>query len=134
MQDQPQPPAPLNRPSLPEVPDIPPFLRGATPDEKALAEQQGFTNRNLEEIAGRNEHRRSEKLRDHVARAAVCLFWFGVGIAGIAVGITAWHDLAPESWGWLSKAQLDKLHAMLLSGAVASALGAYAQRYFGKSN
>lgn len=96
--------------------------------------RRAFTNKDLDEIAGRNEHRRGESMRDHVARAAVCLFWFGVVLVGIAVAIVAWHDLAPENWGWLGKNQLDKLHAMLLSGAVSSALGAYAQRYFGKSN
>jgi hypothetical protein len=80
-----------------------------------------------------NQHD-GEALRDHVARAAVCLFWFGAALVVIGILIAAWHDLAPETWSWLSKGQLEKLHAMLLSGAVSSALGAYTQRYFGESN
>lgn len=36
--------------------------------------------------------------------------------------VVTWHHLTPESWHWLDDTDLSKLHSVLFSGAVVSAI------------
>lgn len=130
MPEPPLPPEPED--ALPEIPALPEFLQG-TPDRKAYAESAGFAHKNLEEVAGRNEHTRRQRLLENMSWAAVIMFWLGVAIVAAAVVSVAWHYLLPESFAWLSTRQLEKLQAMLLSGTVFSLISGYAARYLRKS-
>ena len=69
----------------------------------------------------------SEKLC--VDWAVIVLFWIFVGLAVLGIAIFAWHQMAPNAWGWLSERQLDKLQTILFSGALVGLGGHIARRY-----
>ena len=77
----------------------------------------------LEEQSKRSEHRRSERLRDHIHRAMVCLVWLILFLIVIAILVVSWHHLVPEGWCWLSAIQLGVL--FLFSGALVAGAARY---------
>lgn len=82
----------------------------------------------LESSGKKRDFRRDQLFKDHVNHAALAIFWMVV--FGIVWGIVAygWHLLMPESWHYLSKAQLDKVEAILAAAILSSALTGYANK------
>jgi hypothetical protein len=116
-------PANPARPQVPLEPFLPTMPEGV--NGNAQREARGFAAGNLEEISKRSEHRRSERFRDHISNAALCVIWVLFVLFMFAGTFLAWHYLMPRKWGWLEQDQLDTLRTIVFSGAITSTATAY---------
>lgn len=88
---------------------------------QAAAEAQSLQEKDLEDVARANDHRRKERVKDE--------FW-GIGVwiirvflIGTVIGtiVVFWHWLAPLKWHFLTDAQLDRLITIAVSIIASSA-------------
>jgi len=95
---------------------------------KAAREAIAYADGNLDRESKKNEHDRSEALRDTIH----ILFGYGLKGAfilyGLALVSVCWHYLMPENYGWLSTSQLHTVTTVVFSGAVTSRGGQYLSR------
>ena len=96
-----------------------------TGDQEGQKEAAAVAAGTLEIESKRAEHRRTERLRDHVNLAAIVAVWFFFFLFVLAIGVIAWHYLTPEKWAWLSDSQLTAVKTFLASSAVTGAAGRY---------
>ena len=76
----------------------------------------------LEQERKRNEHKRTESFRKIYSEG---INWTVRLIFGIIIAIllvVTWHHLMPEVLRWLEDEDLSRLHSVLFSGAVVSAV------------
>jgi hypothetical protein len=106
-------------PELAGTESEPASITGDTEGQKEAAAVAAGT---LEEESKRAEHRRTERLRNHVNVAAIAVVWIFFSLGIIAV---AWHYLMPEKYAWLSDSQLTALKTFLASGAITGTAGRY---------
>ena len=92
----------------------------------ATREALAYVDGNLARLSERNEHHRSEALRDNIHH----LFGWGLKGAfllyGLAVVAVCWHYLMP--WPWLTPDQLHTVTTVVLSGAITSKGSQYLSR------
>ena len=98
-------------------------------DQKAESEGIGFAYGTLDDDARRKEHGRREAWRDHVAAAALILFWLVIALLSASMMIYAIHTLTP--WQWLTDDQLDAIKGFLFSGSLVGFASTYAARNLG---
>ena len=96
-----------------------------TGDAESQKEAAAVAAGTLELESKRAEHRRTERIRDHVNMAAIFVVWFFFSLFVIAIGVVAWHYLTPERLAWLSDSQLTAVKTFLASGAVTGTAGRY---------
>jgi hypothetical protein len=97
-------------------------------DDKSIAEAKALSTGDLEKKASQNEHSRTERFRDHVARAIICLFW--VVFAGVILAGSIWffHLITPDKWHFLTPVQTDKIGNQLFGGIVSAFISGYAKK------
>lgn len=74
------------------------------------------------------EHGRHQVFRDHVNKAALCVFWTLIACVIFGVVVFAWHLLLPSSCHFLAEKQLDKLQTLLGAALLSSALTQYTNK------
>jgi hypothetical protein len=111
--------------TIPESADAGTEAASVTGDAKGQKEAAAVAAGTLEEESKRAEHHRTERLRDHVNRAAIFAVWFFFFLFVLAIGVIAWHYLMPEKCAWLSDSQLTAVKTFLASSAVTGAAGRY---------
>lgn len=81
----------------------------ASSDNFARMEESAITENRL------NEHRRDDRLHNHLHLATVCVIW-GVAI-GVSVMALVWlyHMVAPTQYAFLTETQFSRLNMALLS-------------------
>ncbi len=79
-------------------------------------------SRVYEQERKRNEHKRTESLRKICGNGINWIVISVIVIIIVILLIVTWHHLTPESWRWLDDSDLSKLHSVLFSGAVVSAV------------
>ena len=68
----------------------------------------------------KNDHRRSETTRNHMAWGTRAVIWLIVFVVISITFTVAWHHVLGNHFSWLSPDQLEQLRNFLLSGAVVS--------------
>jgi hypothetical protein len=107
---------------VPHAPDI------VESDNKSVKEAKALAQGSLEEEAKRNEHSRTERFRDHVAKAILIVFWI-VFVALVLAGMLwFWHLIMPESKHFLSSYQTDKIGNWLFGGMLSVFMNNYAKK------
>ncbi|MDQ6869142.1 MAG: hypothetical protein M3178_12355 [Pseudomonadota bacterium] len=96
-----------------------------TGDAEGQKEAAAVAAGTLEEESKRAEHRRTERLRNHVNRAAIAAVWLFFLLFAFGIVAVAWHYLTPEKYAWLSDSQLTTLKTFLASGAITGTAGRY---------
>jgi hypothetical protein len=61
--------------------------------------------------------------------AAIVFFWFLAALFAVAVGITAWNILAPQSARWLSDSDLGQLKALIVGVVLSRGTSAFVGKY-----
>lgn len=97
-------------------------------DSNSEREAQAIANSELELVSATREHGRIERLRDHVAIAALILFWVGFIIIVVAGAVWAVHLIIPPDKLFLTQPQLDKLTLFLFGGGLTSFVSGYAKK------
>jgi len=120
-----RPPASGDRPRVPKVQAESAASQTGDGNNDAQREAKAFAEGTLEEQSRRGEHRRSERLRDHISTVAVIVVWVLFALFMIASVVLAWHYLTPGKWGWLEESQLNTLRTLVFSGAITSTATAY---------
>ena len=64
-----------------------------------------------------------------VGIATVCLIIFFAVIFIMSLGAWIMHQVMPESYFWLSEAQLSKIQSVIFSGAIGAVVTSYAQKH-----
>jgi hypothetical protein len=110
---------------IPELAGAETEAASATTDAKGQKEAAAVAAGTLEEESKRAEHNRTERLRNHVNRAAIVAVWFFFFLFVLAIGVIAWHYLMPEKLALLSDSQLTAVKTFLASSAITGAAGRY---------
>lgn len=105
--------------------EVPP----TTSDDAANSEAVGFAEGNLDKAAAKNQAERNETYRDHIKWATLTVMWLAVLLFIIAIVSWAAHFLLPESWRWLSDAQLEKIQTVVFTGAAAGAVKNFGSKH-----
>ena len=69
-----------------------------------------------------NKHKSTESLRKIYSEGINWIVRSIIFIIIVILLVVTWHHLTPESWRWLDASDLAKLHSVLFSGAVVSAI------------
>jgi hypothetical protein len=115
--------------SIKVVPPPPELSGGVTDDSKAKQEEAAFAGFNYDDLAKKNDHGRRERVRDHLLRAVLIIFWLLIALTVSAILIYGYHQFMPTGWHWLTERQIDKLQTIIFSGAIAGFMGNVAKRY-----
>ena len=98
--------------------DLPPYeldlhgRRSKASKESEEESEKAEQGEDLEEEKARSKHNRSEKVKNHLAKAIIVAIWFFVGFVILAAGSLVWHyAICPH---------LSPVHAEVLKGALAS--------------
>lgn len=88
--------------------------------ENAIAEQRSITQGELEEIARKNEHQRSERWKNHFSYAFIGTFWVFWLFFIVMSAVLVWHWITPseisgKGYHWLDSAQLDHLKTIIIA-------------------
>lgn len=111
-----------------QLPDLPvPEQDGG--DQLAEQEAKAIANDELEQKARTADHGRSERLKDHLIKAAIGVFWLTVALAITALVILGWHVLMPDKWCWLSSESVGQLKALLSGVVLSGGAQSYAKKY-----
>ena len=68
-------------------------------DADAASEAAAMAAGKLDQESRYREHTRTERIRDHVSRAAICVVWLLFLLYATAFLVLAWHYLAPHRSG-----------------------------------
>ena len=79
-------------------------------------------SRSYEQERKRNEHKRTEELRKIYGKGINLIVRSIIVIIIAILFVVTWHHLVPEYLRWLDDSDLSKLHSVLFSGAVVSAV------------
>lgn len=122
-------------------------IPGLPPSEAATLEQQvgpgdtgtqeaklfstGLSPEEIQRQFAANEHRRSERFRDHFEILAISALYVAALIF-LLVGL-AWfyHLLMPVGWHWLNADQVAKLQNVVTGGVLASVAGGHIKKRLG---
>lgn len=106
---------------------------GGEPDSSARKEAD-FLNRKLEPLsdwAAENKIRRDEFLRHCFFYGISVLIILAVLLFGTTLCIWVWHLVMPDSWRWLTPAELEKVQVLVFSGAASSLATVLGKRILG---
>lgn len=88
----------------------------------------------LEREAKKNQHRRREKLKDHMGKGAIVAFWifFWVVILITTSGglIWAYHMLTPEKWHFLTDNQVNTIEDHVFTALVGGVFAFFSKQKF----
>lgn len=107
-----------------------PLIQPPPPNSDGLAtkEAESYAQGTLEEDARHRDHKRREEVKDLFKSVfiygIILFFCISVAIASCWV----WHLLTPESWHFLTDAQVNKLQLILISGILGN-LPTFAKKY-----
>jgi hypothetical protein len=102
--------------------NIPDIESAPRPDSDATREFQAIITDSYEDDARRQDHGRSQGLKNVGYWATVALIAGGVLLIIVMTGIWAWHMLLPPCRRWLSHDEVEHLQSLLFSGALSAAL------------
>lgn len=100
-----------------------------TKDDEAQQEVRAYNEQKQESELStdkrREEHRRTEKLRDLFSSCVLILVSVVFFLVGLALMLASWHYLASPSWHWMDEGKLNTVSTMLFSGTLFAFLGLY---------
>jgi hypothetical protein len=96
-----------------------------TGDVEGQKEAAAVAAGTLEKESKRAEQSRTERLRNHVNRAAIGAVWLFFSLFSAGIVVVAWHYLMPEKYAWLSDSQLTVVKTFLASGVITGTAGRY---------
>lgn len=98
---------------------------GQTNDALARREAIAIETGSLEADAKQKEHGRHQKFRDHINIATLVVFWTVMSCLVVSIIIFTFHMISPDSWHFLSEAQIGTLKTLLGGAILSSAMSGY---------
>lgn len=93
------------------------------PDSKdAISEQQLFNDKNLEQIAKSNEHKRTESWRNQFSWGFVIAFWILWFCFLSSILVLFAHWLLPEKCRWLNAEELSQIKTLIIAVLASQAI------------
>jgi len=105
---------------LRKIPDPP--VQSDSTDRAATQEQKAILGESYEEDRRRQDHHRTQGIKNVAYYGLAALVWFGVLLILMVATVWAFHILAPEHWRWLGKDEIDRLQGLLFSSSLAAAV------------
>lgn len=97
------------------------------PDEDVFQSHGGFGAKeedalrdrtDMSRLAEEGDFRRNEQMKQAVSQVSLTSVWVACGLLLIMAFSLVSHFLIPESWFWLTDAQLDTLKGLFSGGAI----------------
>ena len=111
------------------------LLSSIAADDQSLNELQqlssGKSPEDLKREALEHEHDRTESFRDlfeWLMRIAICFAFVSVMVFG---AVWVWHMLTPNTWHWLTDAQVQHIQTLFAGGVLAGLLTDHIRRRMG---
>lgn len=94
-------------------------------DKDASNESKSIDREDLAIVGRRQEHKRSERIRNVFGWGTVVLLVLGFVIIGTSLLSVAAHYLLPDCCHWMGDEELDAITTVLFSGGLYAFLGLY---------